>query len=122
MKTLREWSGVMSLGAAISIVMGLYRLLFYSEGRHGTTEMNHHVGGDAYNLIINGIQATAFFVLALILIVLNIGSRIVCAIEQGNQKEVVEEIEDEEDTNTTESWRKAFNFYAKDGIIRSIRT
>ena len=45
-------------------VIGFYKLWFYDYG------INEYVGGDAFNLIINAGQATAYFVLAIGLILI----------------------------------------------------
>jgi len=39
--------------------------------------VNSYVGGDAYNFIINGTYATAFFILGLIFVTLGIGLLII---------------------------------------------
>lgn len=61
---------IMYVGAAIFIGLGFHRMFAYQN--YDPSEypalakgnINAHVGGDAYNFIINGTHATAFFVLA----------------------------------------------------------
>lgn len=58
------------IGTAICICMGFYKLLVYSNpDSYFEDSINAYVGGDAYNFIINGTHATAYFVLALVFIV-----------------------------------------------------
>jgi hypothetical protein len=56
--------------------MGLYKMFFYDNGESFLSDpINAYVGGDAYNFIINANYANAYFILALIAILL--GSTIV---------------------------------------------
>ena len=56
--------------ALIFICIGFYKLLVYENGEDLSEPVNALVGGDAYNYIINAGHATAYFVLALIFVVL----------------------------------------------------
>ncbi|EON70371.1 hypothetical protein [Lysinibacillus sphaericus] len=61
MKGLSITSLVLSI---IFFCIGFYRLVFYSNPESFDRDSsNAWVGGDAYNYIINGTQATAYFVL-----------------------------------------------------------
>lgn len=55
-------------------------MLAYSNPEHGEG-INVHVGGDAYNYIINANQATGFFIIALIFAVVGSTSLIVNTIK-----------------------------------------
>lgn len=55
--------------AIIFIVLGFYKLLVYRNDEDLDNPANFYVGGDAYNYIINAGQATAYFVLTLIFVV-----------------------------------------------------
>lgn len=63
-------SGVMYLVSAFFIFKGYDRMTNYEnpEGFFGDM-VNAHVGGDAYNYIINGTHATSFFVLAALFVI-----------------------------------------------------
>lgn len=64
MKNLKEFSIGSLVAAGLSLVTGMYKLLIYENGEaYDSTPMNAHVGGDAYNFIINGTHATAYFIL-----------------------------------------------------------
>lgn len=59
------------IGAAISIGMGFYKLFAYSNPESSYLDViNAYVGGDAYNYIINANYATAYFVLAGVLVLI----------------------------------------------------
>lgn len=66
---------VASLLAGIaSMCMGFYKMYWYNNGEYSWDEpINVYVGGDAYNFIINGTYATAFFVLAAMFVLAAIG-------------------------------------------------
>ena len=55
---------------------------YYSSEYYASLNVNAYVGGDAYNYIINGNYATAFFVLTLMFVVAAIGLLIVDRIER----------------------------------------
>ncbi|MEK4700262.1 hypothetical protein MKX47_11750 [Solibacillus sp. FSL R7-0668] len=58
------------IGVTASIVMGFYKMLVYENpDSYLLDSKNVHVGGDAYNYIINGTHTTAYFVLALVCMV-----------------------------------------------------
>ncbi len=51
--------------SGISLFMGFFKMFVYENGDYYPYDtVNAYVGGDAYNYIINGTYATAFFVLA----------------------------------------------------------
>lgn len=55
-------SGIVSV---IMLIIGFNKMFRYDNGEHYPYEyINSYVGGDAYNYIINGTYATAYFVLA----------------------------------------------------------
>ena len=68
-KTLSAVSIVLS---GVCALMGLWKMYAYSDW----DEINYYVGGDAYNYIINGTYATAFFVLAGSFLIASIGLQI----------------------------------------------
>ena len=56
---------------------GIHRMVAYHNSEYFTSNnVNAWVGGDAYNYIINGTHATAFFVLTTMFILTAIGLRI----------------------------------------------
>lgn len=64
--------------SAIFICMGFYKMFVYENGEYYPyNSQNAYVGGDAYNYIINGNYATAFFVLATLFALLGVGFIIV---------------------------------------------
>ncbi len=58
------------VGSLISIFFGFYKLFVYENNGNSPflENKNAYVGGDAYNLIINAGQATAYFTLSGVLI------------------------------------------------------
>lgn len=89
------------IGAAISSFYGFYRLFVYrTPGKYSFSKpsANYHVGGDAYNLIINGNHATAFFVLTLALVTLGLGIEIILAIKSLNPENETQEESNESNT------------------------
>ncbi len=80
------WSAVAVIVGVISLMLGLYNLFFYASPEGYGDPINAHVGGDAYNYIINAAQATAYFVVTgasfLIAIGLNILHRLDVIIEK----------------------------------------
>lgn len=60
-----SWSALLSLVCSIiTLIVGIYKMYVYNNGDSYPYELkNAYVGGDAYNYIINGTYATAFFVL-----------------------------------------------------------
>lgn len=77
-----KWKGISLLcllGTAISIGMGFYKMLVYSEGEvlfnpyRYIEPVNYYVGADAYNLIINAGYATAYFTLAAVFMIASVG-------------------------------------------------
>ena len=57
----------------VCVCMGFYKMYVYDEYDY----INAYVGGDAYNYIINGTYATAFFVLATMFMIGAIGCVII---------------------------------------------
>ncbi|MGL4730954.1 MAG: hypothetical protein ACRCW0_05150 [Clostridium sp.] len=67
-------SGVMFVVSGIMIYIGYDRLTnYYNSETLSSLNKNSYVGGDAYNYIINGNHATAFFVLATMFAIIAIG-------------------------------------------------
>lgn len=62
----------------ICIFVGFYKMYIYDEYEY----INAYVGGDAYNYIINGTYAVAFFVLATMFMMCAIGCVIIYYISQ----------------------------------------
>ena len=51
------------LGGCITLYKGIDKMTNYYNSEYSSRLVNAYVGGDAYNYIINGTYATAFFVL-----------------------------------------------------------
>ena len=52
--------------SVLCICIGFYKMFVYENGEYSwSSHKNVYVGGDAYNFIINGTYATAFFVLGI---------------------------------------------------------
>ena len=77
MKKSNVWkvlSGISFSFSLIFLYMGFDKIYSYDNGElYPYTYHNAYVGGDAYNYIINGNYATAFFVLTLTFAMLGIG-------------------------------------------------
>ena len=77
MKKSNVWkvlSGISFFVSLIFLYMGFDKIYSYDNGElYPYTYHNAYVGGDAYNYIINGNYATAFFVLTLTFAILGIG-------------------------------------------------
>lgn len=56
--------------AVIFVIVGFYKMHRYDNSEYSIEKINVYVGGDAYNYIINANYATAYFVLALIFVIL----------------------------------------------------
>ncbi len=90
----------------ITGILGFYKMLFYSSGDYYPFKtINAYVGGDAYNLIINGTYATAYFVLtamfflcAILLVIVHYISNQPTIDNQGNKK-TQEDVSSEESSN-----------------------
>lgn len=52
------------MASALSLYCGYDKMAHYHSSDYASLNVNAYVGGDAYNYIINGTYATAFFVLA----------------------------------------------------------
>jgi len=80
-KNITVWliaSLISFLGCFISVFKGFYKMYNYNSGEsYPYNSVNSYVGGDAYNFIINGTYATAFFILGLIFVTLGIGLLII---------------------------------------------
>ena len=58
------WLAIASfLGGCITLYKGIDKMTNYYNSEYSSKLVNAYVGGDAYNYIINGTYATAFFVL-----------------------------------------------------------
>lgn len=83
MKSTRAnlWTGLSVVSfiiSAIFICVGFEKMFVYENGESYPYDLhNAYVGGDAYNYIINGNYATAFFVLATLFALLGVGFIIV---------------------------------------------
>ena len=67
-------SGISFFVSLIFLYMGFDKIYSYDNGElYPYTYHNAYVGGDAYNYIINGNYATAFFVLTLTFAMLGVG-------------------------------------------------
>ena len=67
-------SGVSFTGSVITLWLGFDKMLNYvNDEMYWKDPHNMYVGGDAYNYIINGNYATAFFVLTAMLALMGIG-------------------------------------------------
>lgn len=75
------WTGLSVVSfviSAILIFVGFEKMFVYENGESYPYDLhNAYVGGDAYNYIINGNYATAFFVLATLFALLGVGFIIV---------------------------------------------
>src|SRR5690606_26410504 len=60
---MRNLSIGMWLGSVVALGIGFYKMLIYESGEGYSDPKNVYVGGDAYNMIISGNHATAYFVL-----------------------------------------------------------
>lgn len=58
------------LVSAVFLGIGFHKILAYENSEYSVSKVNAYVGGDAYNYIINANYATAYFVLALLFVVL----------------------------------------------------
>lgn len=73
----KRFSTFSFIACFLSVGLGLYKLLFYANPEeYYELHMNVYVGGDAYNYIINGTHATAYFVLATMWAIFAIGAAI----------------------------------------------
>ena len=63
-KTLRIFAIIFSLVAVLNVFIGFDKMFNYSSGSGYEEPHNAYVGGDAYNIIINGTYTASYFVLA----------------------------------------------------------
>lgn len=61
------------LSSFFTLYKGIDRLVNYENSDYSWRTVNAYVGGDAYNYIINGTHATAFFVLTAMFVLAAIG-------------------------------------------------
>ena len=81
--------------AAFTLYKGIDKMTRYYNGeRYHDADINAYVGGDAYNYIINGNYATAFFVLTTMFVLAGIGFLIVHYV-QGIHAQLEEYLEEE---------------------------
>lgn len=82
------------LAALVSLIMGFNKMFVYENpDSYILVKKNAHVGGDAYNYIINGTHSTAFFVLFSGLLIAGLMVEIIIAIKGEQAEELV--IEDD---------------------------
>ena len=67
-KTYLTLSVTSGLASAIFVCLGFYKMFAYSNTDY--SYVNAYVGGDCYNYIINGTYAIAYFVLAMMTMVM----------------------------------------------------
>ena len=100
---------VWSIMSGCSLVCGFYTLYqgidkmtnYYNNENYPSLNVNAYVGGDAYNYIINGTYATAFFVLTAMFVIAAIGLMILHYLSidkpaypcKKNQEDVIKDIE-----------------------------
>lgn len=85
----------------VTLLLGFHKMLIYENGEYSfSRHVNAYVGGDAYNYIINGTYATAFFVLTAMFVLAAIGLMILHYVSMQNaippqsiHKTLVEDIE-----------------------------
>ncbi|WP_226681955.1 hypothetical protein [Sutcliffiella horikoshii] len=66
-----DWKVLTNFGVSFFfLIIGMHKLYVYKNEEYGEENLNAYVGGDAYNFIINTGYATAYFVLALIFVVI----------------------------------------------------
>lgn len=103
-KNLSIWSKLSccSLGCSIfTLYKGIDKMTnYYNSENYPRLNVNAYVGGDAYNYIINGTYATAFFVLTAMFLLAAIGLMILHYVSRDKldvpvniQKTVIEDIE-----------------------------
>lgn len=83
---------VWSILSIISLICGCFtlykgidRLTNYYNSDYSSLNVNAYVGGDAYNYIINGTHATAFFVLTTMFVLAAIGLVIIHYVSKDKQ-------------------------------------
>lgn len=99
-------SWISFLSSTIFLCIGFDKMFSYDNGEYYPhTYHNAYVGGDAYNYIINGNYATAFFVLTSIFVLLGIGFAILFYLSKLTASSAVLEKEPDADTtsNTEET-------------------
>lgn len=71
------------LGGCITLYKGIDKMTHYYNSEYSfTPSVNAYVGGDAYNYIINGTYATAFFVLTAMFVLAAVGFIIIHYLSQ----------------------------------------
>lgn len=92
---VRWLSLTLFIGATISLIMGLFKMFAYENSELPFVDnVNAYVGGDAYNYIINGTHATAYFVLFGALLVAGFLAEILHNLKGSAEKMSVSEIEE----------------------------
>ncbi len=103
-KKVSVWSvlsGCSLLCSLFTLWKGIDKMTNYYNSDYSVLNKNAYVGGDAYNYIINGNYATAFFVLTTMFVLAAIGLMILHYVSRKNidapvqqvQKTVIEDIE-----------------------------
>lgn len=88
---MRIISVIMYIGAMVFIGLGFHKLLVYENpDSYLRDSVNAYVGGDAYNFIINGTHATAYFVLATLFAIVGSTMLIVHTLRQDYENKDVE--------------------------------
>lgn len=82
------WPAIVSaLCSLVTLFKGINKMVSYSSGDHYPYKsVNAYVGGDAYNYIINGTYATAFFVLTTMFVLAAIGFVIIHYVSIASKK------------------------------------
>lgn len=93
-KSLRNklwWLSVLFfLGSVASLSMGFYKMFAYENSEYSfATKTNVYVGGDAYNYIINGTYATAYFVLFGALLLAGLIIELIIVVHNGLNKSII---------------------------------
>jgi hypothetical protein len=79
------WFAVASfLSGCFTLYKGIDKMTNYYNGEYSSNLVNAYVGGDAYNYIINGTYATAFFVLTAMFVLAAVGFVIIHYLSKKN--------------------------------------
>lgn len=84
------WLAIASLACGcFTLYKGIDKMMRYNDGDHYPYEpVNAYVGGDAYNYIINGNYATAFFVLTAMFVLAAVGLMIVHYLAKASEEKM----------------------------------
>lgn len=79
-----NWISAAAFALALVLTgIGFDKLLRYDNGDRYPYELhNAYVGGDAYNYIINGNYATAYFTLAMLCVIIGIGALVIAHLKR----------------------------------------